>query len=139
MTDFAFTVPDDITHEVTNQVPPMAGHDAYAADLPLREAVAREGAVWAEADLHALGREAMRPDVQAWAHEANMHPPVLHTHDRYGNRVDLVEFHPSYHALMRLAFGAGVHAYAWNNPRTGAHIARAALSYLWNQAENGVG
>ncbi len=147
MTDLAFRLSDAVTHEaadaatheVTNQVPPMGGCDAYAADLPLREAVAREGAAWAEADLHALGREAMRPEVQAWAHAANTHLPVLHTHDPWGNRIDLVEFHPSYHALMRLAFGSGVHAYAWNNPRPGAHVARAALCYLWNQAENGVG
>lgn len=127
------------THEVTNQVPPLAGHDAYAADLPLREVVAREGGGWAAADLHQLGREVASERVQEWAHLANTHLPALRTHDRWGNRVDRVDFHPSYHELMRLAFGAGVHSYAWNNPRPGAHVARAALSYLWNQAENGVG
>jgi putative acyl-CoA dehydrogenase len=139
MPDVAFAASGAATHEVINQVPPMTGHDAYAADVPLREAVAREGAAWAEADLHLLGRAAVSTHVQAWAHEANTNLPVLRTHDRWGNRVDVVEFHPSYHALMGLAFGSGVHAYAWNNPRPGAHAARAALSYLWNQAENGVG
>jgi len=127
------------THEVFNQVPPLAGHNAYDADAPLREALEREGAGWAEADVKALGEQVASEQVQEWAHLANTHLPVLRTHDRWGNRVDRVDFHPSYHELMRLAFGAGVHSYAWNNPRPGAHVARAALSYLWNQAENGVG
>jgi len=127
------------THEVFNQVPLLAGHNAFDVDLPLREALAREGAGWAEADARALGEQVASEQVQEWAHLANANPPVLRTHDRWGNRVDRVDFHPSYHELMRLAFGAGVHAYAWNNPRPGAHVARAALSYLWNQAENGVG
>lgn len=127
------------THEVANQVPTLAGHNAYDADPALREAVDREGAAWAEPDIRALGRQVASEEVQDWAHQANTNLPVLHTHDRWGNRIDRVDFHPSYHALMGVAFGTGVHAYAWNHPRPGAHVARAALSYLWNQAENGVG
>jgi putative acyl-CoA dehydrogenase len=131
--------PGAATHEVFNQAPQLAGHNAYDVDLPLQEALAREGAEWANADARALGAQVASEQVQEWAHLANTNPPVPRTHDRWGNRVDRVEFHPSYHELMRVAFGAGVHAYAWNNLRPGAHIARAALSYLWNQAENGVG
>jgi len=130
---------DAATHEVSNQAPALAGHNAFDVDMPLRDALAREGAAWAEPDVHALGQQVASEQVQEWAHLANTNLPVLRTHDRWGRRVDLVDFHPSYHELMGVAFGAGVHAYAWNNPRPGAHVARAALSYLWNQAENGVG
>jgi len=127
------------THEVANQVPPHHGHNAYHADTALREAVAREGAGWAEQTLADFGTVVASEEVQEWAHQANTYVPELRTHDRWGNRIDQVEFHPSYHALMQVAFGAGVHAFAWNNPRPGGHVARATLSYLWNQAENGVG
>lgn len=127
------------THDVTNQAPPLHGHNAFRVDPALREAVEREGAGWAGAALDAFGAVVASEEVQEWAHLANTNLPVLRTHDRWGHRVDRVDFHPSYHALMRVAFGAGVHAFAWNNPRPGAHVARAGLSYLWNQGENGVG
>ncbi len=127
------------THEVLNQAPLLAGHNAYAIDVVLQEALSREGAAWASADVDALGARVGSAEVQAWAHQANANPPVLRSHDRWGNRIDQVEFHPSYHELMHIAFGAGVHSYGWTKARPGAHVARAALSYLWNQAENGVG
>src|SRR5690606_17911326 len=69
--------------------------------------------------------------------EANLNRPRLRTHDRYGHRVDEVEFHPAYHALMREAVAAGVHALSWQEPREGAHVVRAVLSYLHHQAEAG--
>jgi putative acyl-CoA dehydrogenase len=75
--------------------------------------------------------------VQDLARLANKVTPELKTHDRRGNRIDFVEYHPAYHELMRIAFGAEVHSFAWTHDRPGAHVARAALSYLWNQAENG--
>jgi putative acyl-CoA dehydrogenase len=126
------------THEVRNQAPPLAGHDV-AADPALLEAVEREGAGWAAAELHELGLLAGRPATAEQARLANEHPPVLRTHDRYGNRIDEVEFHPAWHALMDTAVGHGLHAAPWADPRPGAHVARAAKFYVWSQAEAGHG
>jgi putative acyl-CoA dehydrogenase len=126
------------THEVANQVPPLAGHDV-AADPALLEAVAREGAAWAAGELHELGWLAGRAGTQELARLANEHPPVLRSHDRYGNRIDEVEFHPAWHALMETAVGHGLHAAPWADERPGAHVARAAKFYVWSQAEAGHG
>ena len=126
------------THEVRNQAPPLAGHDV-AADPALLEAVEREGAGWAAAELHELGVLAGRPATAEQARLANEHPPVLRTHDRYGSRIDEVEFHPAWHALMDTAVGHGLHAAPWADPRPGAHVARAAKFYVWSQAEAGHG
>ena len=127
-----------VTHEVRNQVPPLAGHDV-AADPALLEAVDREGAGWAVTGLHELGLLAGRAETAEQARLANEHPPVLRTHDRYGNRIDEVEFHPAWHALMGTAAGHGLHAAPWADPRAGAHVARAAKFYVWSQAEAGHG
>jgi putative acyl-CoA dehydrogenase len=126
------------THEVGNQVPPLAGHDV-AADPALLEAVAREGAGWAAEELHELGWRAGRAEVQELARLANEHPPVLRSHDRYGNRIDEVEFHPAWHELVETAVGHGLHAAPWADQRPGAHVARAAKFYVWSQAEAGHG
>ncbi len=126
------------THDVRNQVPPLAGHDV-AADPALLEAVEREGAGWAAAELHELGLLAGQAETAELARLANEHPPVLRTHDRYGNRIDEVEFHPAWHALMDTAVGHGLHAAPWADPRPGAHVARAAKFYVWSQAEAGHG
>lgn len=127
------------THEVTNQPPAFVGYDCFSGDAALREAVAREGAAWIAPEAVALAALAASERVQDLARAANRHTPELRTHDRWGRRADLVEFHPAYHELMALAFGAGVHSLAWTAKRPGAHVARAALSFLWNQIENGVG
>jgi len=81
-----------------------------------------------------VGSEGM----QSLAAQANRFPPELRSHDRFGNRIDTVEYHPAYHELMFLAFKAGLHSIAWTDERRGAWIGRAALNYLWNQGENGV-
>jgi putative acyl-CoA dehydrogenase len=127
------------THEVLNQAPPLVGYDLLASDPALLESVRREGGEWAEERLGEIGRAAGTEEVIAWGFEANRHPPVLHTHDRTGHRIDEVEFHPSWHSLMEAALGFGVHAWAWREPRPGAHVARAAAAYLWYQVEAGHG
>ncbi|WP_155370533.1 acyl-CoA dehydrogenase family protein [Catellatospora vulcania] len=124
------------THEVFNQAPPLAGHDV-AADPALLEAVAREGAAWHLDDLHRLGRLAGTEQAQAWGDQANRHTPVLRTHDRYGNRVDEVDFHPSWHELMRVAVTEGLAGAPWADPRPGAHVARAAGLLVWSTVEQG--
>jgi putative acyl-CoA dehydrogenase len=126
-----------VTHEVLNQATPLAGYNAFTGDAALVETVMREGGGWAADDLARFGAAITTAEVQDWARLANRHTPELRSHDRFGHRIDFVEYHPAYHDLMRLAFGAGVHSYAWLNDRPGAHVARAGLSYLWNQAENG--
>jgi putative acyl-CoA dehydrogenase len=126
------------THEVTNQVPPLAGYDV-AEDSALLEGLRREGADWAEDEVHALGRLAGGEQAREWGRLANDHHPVLRTHDRYGNRIDEVEYHPAYHELMTVAIEHGMHAVPWADDRPGAHVARAAKFYTWAQVEAGHG
>ncbi|MEU3051200.1 acyl-CoA dehydrogenase family protein [Streptomyces sp. NPDC006984] len=132
------SAPAGRTHEVTNQPPPRVGHDA-ADDPVLLEGLAREGAAWYTEDLHRIGRLTGSEQVQRWAQEANAHGPVLRTHDRYGNRVDEVDFHPAYHSLMEVAVGEGLGGAPWADPRPGAHVARAAGFMVWSSAEAGHG
>ncbi|MFL6145744.1 MAG: acyl-CoA dehydrogenase family protein [Labedaea sp.] len=124
------------THEVTNQVPPLVGHDV-AADPALLEGLRREGAGWAEAELHELGVLAGGEQAQDWGRAAHACPPVLRTHDRYGHRIDEVDFHPAWHSLMEVATRNGLHAAPWRDVRSGAHVARAAKFYVWGQVEPG--
>jgi putative acyl-CoA dehydrogenase len=123
---------------VENQAPPLRLYNLVAENRPLVEAVRREGAPWAEEALLALGEE-LGGEPLEWGRLANEHPPVLRTHDRYGTRIDEVEFHPAWHALMQLGVESGVHAQSWRDPRPGAHVARAAAFTALGQAEAGVG
>ncbi len=125
------------THDVLNQPPPLEGYDVFAADAALVEATEREGAGWAVEDLTALGRLAGSPEAIAWGFEANRHPPELHTHDRFGNRVDEVAYHPAYHELMQVAVGHGLAGAPWGVDRPGAHVARAAGFVTWSQVDPG--
>ncbi|MCG6874522.1 MAG: acyl-CoA dehydrogenase family protein [Betaproteobacteria bacterium] len=134
----ASSFPSHATHDVTNQPPPFGGHNAWTTDPILRGAVAREGGAWVEARAHTMGELVASERMQTLAYQANRFTPELKTHDRAGHRIDLVEYHPAYHELMSLAFGAGLHSLAWTVDREGAFVARAALNYLWNQGENGV-
>ncbi|MCD9141172.1 acyl-CoA dehydrogenase family protein [Streptomyces albireticuli] len=126
------------THEVLNQAPPLTGFTT-ADDPALLEALRRDGAAGAEAEVRELGARAGSPEAQEWARTAEAHPPVAHTHDRYGHRVDEVEFHPSWHRLMTVAVESGQHAAPWAEGGPGAHLARAAKFYVWAQAEPGHG
>src|ERR1700760_4295908 len=124
------------THQVFNQPPPLTGYDV-ADDPALLDGLRQQGAGWAEGDLHDLGRRAGSEQAQEWGRLANEHPPVLRTHDRFGHRIDEVEFHPAWHELMEVAVGAGLHAAPWADSRPGAHVARAAGLYLWGAADFG--
>src|SRR5260370_25848745 len=126
------------THEVFNQPPALAGYDV-AADPAMLDAVRREGAGWAEESVRELGVLAGSVQAQEWGRQANEHPPVLRTHDRFGNRIDEVEFHPAWHSLMTVAVGHGLHATPWRDPRPGAHGARAAGFYVWGATDAGHG
>jgi putative acyl-CoA dehydrogenase len=126
-------------HAVENQPPPLVNYNLFDTDAPLREALEREGGAWAHDLVHDLGRLAGTEEVIAWGFQANSNPPQLRTHDRFGNRIDEVEFHPAWHRLMEVAIGNGLHALPWREPRPGAHAARAAAFYVWSQAEGGHG
>jgi putative acyl-CoA dehydrogenase len=143
-----FPAPDDPplrdgdlrTHQVQNQSPPLAGYDAMACDPALTSAISREGAGEALPFLAQLADLVASVEAREHAVLANTNPPVLHTHDRYGHRVDEVEFHPSWHWLMRQSVGWGLHGKPWEaEPGTGAHVARAAGFYLMSQLEPGHG
>ncbi|MET8471414.1 acyl-CoA dehydrogenase family protein [Streptomyces sp. NPDC006422] len=125
-----------VTHEVTNQAPPLTGHDA-ADDPVLLEGVRREGAEWHIDELHRFGRYVGSEEARLWADQANRYEPELRTHDRYGNRIDEVDFHPSYHSLMRATVAAGAAGSAWADERPGAHVARAGTFMLATMLEQG--
>ncbi len=126
------------THEVINQVPPLDGANLYRVDLPLQEWLHRYHGGWAESRLDSYGALAGGP-LMAAGFLANENKPVFKSHDRYGHRIDLVEFHPAYHELMRASIENGIPSMPWTDPRAGAQVARAGLSYLHSQAEAGTG
>jgi putative acyl-CoA dehydrogenase len=125
------------THTVFNQVPTLEGVDVFASNLPLVEAVEREGAGWVSERASALGRFVGGEPQQLWGRLANEHKPSLHTHDRYGNRLDEVEFHPAWHQLMRMGVEHELHCLPWTSSEPSPHTARAALYMTAMQAEAG--
>jgi putative acyl-CoA dehydrogenase len=126
-------------HEVANQPPPLVDYNVYAADRVMVEAVKREGADWAERRISAVGELAGSEHVQTLGAQANESPPRLKTHDRYGHRVDTVDFHPAWHELMAIAVEHELHCSPWKDPRPGAHVARGAAFMCMSQAEAGIG
>ncbi len=126
------------THAVFNQVPTLDGANLYRLDLPLQEWVRRYGAGWADTQLTEYGALAGGV-LMAAGFLANENKPIFKSHDRYGNRADLVEFHPAYHQLMQAAIEHGIPSAPWVIPKAGAQVARAGLSYLHSQAEAGSG
>ena len=128
------------THEVLNQATPLQGNDV-AEDLALLEALERGGSSWYAETLHAVGRRAGEAAWLARGDVANTVKPVLRTHDRYGHRIDEVEFHPAWHDLMGVAVGEGFSgALTWGaGAQAGGHLARAAGFYVWSQVEAGHG
>lgn len=124
--------------EVSNQPPPLESYDLFSSDTVLREAVTREGASWAQAELGVLGRKLGQPETIALGFAANRNPPNLKPFDRFGHRIDEVEFHPAWHELLDIALGAGLHSSPWAKPQRGAHVARAAGTYMLTQIESGV-
>ena len=126
------------SYAVTNQANPATGWNAFTDD-PLLTSIVEKFAPWIDKRAAELGAHAGDVDTQEFARLANKHGPELTTHDRFGNRIDWVDFHPAWHELMALAIRHEVHGIAWTARRPGAHVARAVLSYIWNQIENGVG
>ena len=127
------------THVLSNLSTELCDYNMYAQDAALREAVQREGGGWADADLSDFGKLTGSAGYLELGRLANKFTPEFDTHDRFGNRIDLVSFHPSYHQLMKTSIEHGLHASPWTLPRPGAHVARAAQTYLHTQVEAGHG
>lgn len=127
------------THTVFNQSTALEDVNLYEIDLPLREAVKREGAGWAEDRISALGELCGSAEVLRAGRDANDYPPKIKTHDRFGHRVDEVEFHPAWDLLMDIGVSHSIHSHPWREPGPGANVARAALFTQLTQAEAGVG
>lgn len=125
------------THAVTNQAPPRKDLDEYGTNLPLAEAVRTFGAGRHEPELHEIGALVGSEHFQTATELAHTSPPVLRTHDRYGNRVDEIDFHPAYHEIIGAAVAHGTHTAGWADPKPGAAVARAASFMLFAQIEPG--
>ncbi len=125
------------THTVANQPPPLEGVDVFASNLPLLEATRREGAGWVTERASNLGKLVGGEPQQVWGKQANENKPVLKTHDRYGNRIDEVEFHPAWHKLMKMGVEHELHSLPWTSSEPAPQAARAALYMTAMQAEAG--
>jgi putative acyl-CoA dehydrogenase len=126
------------THEVLNQPPPIVPYNVFDADLPLREALEREGGGWGVDRLRETGQLAGSEAALEHAERCERNEPVLRTHDRYGRRIDQVELDPSWHWLLRQAIEREIHSLPWRDPQPGAHVVRGALMYVWGQVDAGV-
>jgi putative acyl-CoA dehydrogenase len=128
----------DLTHEVFNQPEPLVGYNLFERNLALRDALRLNAPQLDTAPLAALGATLGTSEMQNHARLANIHTPQLRSHDRYGRRADLVEFHPSYHALMAAAIGAGLHGTPWTHKGASPHVLRAASFMLFTELEPSV-
>jgi putative acyl-CoA dehydrogenase len=128
----------DVTHEVVNQPEPLVDYNLFEGNQGLRDALKLNAPGLASAELAALGAKLGSAEMQTHARLANIHPPQLHSHDRFGRRIDQVEFHPSYHALMTAATGAGLHGTPWTRKGQSPHVARAAAFMLFTELEPSV-
>ncbi|HKY48541.1 MAG TPA: acyl-CoA dehydrogenase family protein [Acidimicrobiia bacterium] len=126
------------THAVLNQPPPLDQYDLAAAEPTLLDALERDDGGWAVDLVAEFGRRVASPEVYQWGFLANRHPPELQSHDRYGNRIDRVEFHPAWHQLLDLSVGHGLHSLPWEptQPKAG-HLVRTSLTFLASQIEAG--
>eukprot|EP00163_Fabomonas_tropica_P024760 TRINITY_DN426_c0_g12_i1.p1 TRINITY_DN426_c0_g12~~TRINITY_DN426_c0_g12_i1.p1 ORF type:complete len:567 (+),score=75.02 TRINITY_DN426_c0_g12_i1:755-2455(+) len=123
------------THDVINQPPALENYNLFEQDTALREAAEREGAGAATAELNRFGTLAGAAETIELGFQANANKPVFNTHDRFGHRIDEVDFHPAYHDLMRIALENGLHSSPWSHPGQGAHVTRAAKYYMHSQVE----
>ena len=126
------------THEVENMPPYIGNQDLWKNDKNLRDAVNREGAGWAEKNLSAFGHLMGCTEMFDHAEKANKNPPELKAFDQYGNRINYVDYHPSYHHLLGVAIKNEIPSFAWNHKKEGSQVAHMALTYMFNQVEGGV-
>ncbi|MGH2915820.1 MAG: acyl-CoA dehydrogenase family protein [Solirubrobacteraceae bacterium] len=128
----------DPERAVLNQPPPLQPANLFELDLPLREALDREGGGWGAPQAAQAGAVAGSVEALEHARRAERNVPILRTHDRFGNRVDQVQLDPSWHWLLDGAIERSIHSLPWRDPRPGSHAVRAALFMLWSNADAGV-
>src|SRR6187200_2474259 len=128
----------DVTHEVVNQPQPLVDYNLFEGNQALRDALKLNAPGLDTAELATLGARLGSAEMQTHARLANIHTPQLHSHDRFGRRVDQVEFHPSYHALMKAATGAGLHGTPWSGQGASPHVERAAGFMMFTELEPSV-
>ena len=121
-----------------NQPPPLTGYNLFETDSALREAL-NAGGIAVPGSVREIGALAGTPEAQTWARLANENPPQLHTHDRFGNRIDDIEYHPGYGQLINVATRYGLHGTAWAGADANAHTVRAVKFYVWSRLEAGHG
>jgi putative acyl-CoA dehydrogenase len=126
------------THEVANQATPIEPYNSLDADVPLQEALRREGGAWGIGPVRKLGALAGSPEAREHSMRAERNAPRLVTHDRYGHRVDRVDLDPSWHWLLGVALENQIHSLPWRDPKPGAHVVRATLLFTWIQVNGGV-
>jgi putative acyl-CoA dehydrogenase len=126
------------THEVFNQPTPLENYNAFESDAALKHWMTTFNGDFAKADVSQYGHHVGHELIEA-GFLANQYKPEFHSHDRFGKRIDVAKFHPAYHQLMRTAIEAGAHSLPWTNEKKGAHVARAAMEYMHNQADSGSG
>jgi putative acyl-CoA dehydrogenase len=134
----AITENHDPARAVLNQPPPLEPINLFETDLALQEALEREGGGWGIERAREAGAVAGSPEAREHGRRAERHQPILHTHDRYGNRIDQVELDPSWHWLLRGAIERGMSGLPWREEVPGAHVVRAALFAMWGHINDGV-
>lgn len=125
------------THDVTNQPPPLEHYNMYQSDSALQEWLNHFGGQWGHSEIHQLGQTLGQAEWIKRGFQANENTPKFHSHDRFGHRQDLVEYHPAYHDLMALAVDNDIPSLPWKNQNAGSHVVRMAKNYLYNQNEAG--
>lgn len=123
--------------EVLNQPPPLENYNVFTSDVALQEAIEREGGAWIAEKAEKFGGICGRAETLKLGEFANRFPPILKTHDRFGHRIDEVEFHPAYHELMKFGVENETHSLTWTSKKEGRHVARACLMFLRHQVEEG--
>ena len=132
-------LPAGETHQVRNVADELSGYNLYLTDQAMVDAVHRHGGTWGQAQLDRFGGQLGSADLLRDGHSANVYPPKLETHDRFGRRIDHVEYHEAYHRLMQTSMNAGLHSQPWEQPKQGAHVVRGAMTSMMAQVEAGHG
>jgi putative acyl-CoA dehydrogenase len=125
------------THEVLNQSRPLLGYNAFEADPALREALEREGGGWGAERCREIGAMVGSEEADEHCRRAQRNVPALHTHDRFGHRIDAVEYDSGFHWMLRQGIDRGLHSLPWRDPRPGAHVVRAAMFLVYNELDTG--
>jgi len=129
--------PPNTTHQVVNQPPPLLDHNAFDADPALQAALEREGGAWGMDRVRDFGAVVASSEADGHRRRAQRNTPILHQHDRFGHRIDEVEYDPSMHWMLRLGVEREANSLAWRDPRAGSQVVRYALFYLMNQLDTG--